>query len=93
MTATLESVERPFLGAPMANRVTVWWQGQEYEAVRQDGDEIGAGTGFVWQLLHGGAPVTSFASEPGEAAATVKEKIFEWLEANRSRPALDIGRQ
>jgi hypothetical protein len=77
----------------MANRVTVWWQGEEYDAVRQEADEVGAGTGFVWQLLHRGAPVTSFASESGEAAGAIKEKILEWLEANRSRPALDVGRQ
>ena len=38
----------------MANRVTVWWQGQEYDAVRQDGTEVGAGSGSVWQLLHEG---------------------------------------
>lgn len=77
----------------MANRVTVWWQGQEYDAVRQDANEIGAGSGSVWQLLHEGAPVSSFPAEPGEAAGAVKEKILEWLEANRSRPALDVGRQ
>ena len=77
----------------MANRVTVWWEGQEYDALRQRGDELGAGSGFVWQLLHEGAPVTSFPSEAGEAAGSVKQKILEWLEANRSRPALDVGRQ
>jgi hypothetical protein len=77
----------------MANRVTVWWQGQEYDAVRQEGDEAGAGAGYIWQLLHDGAPVTSFPSEPGEAAGSVKEKILEWLDANRSRPAMDVGRQ
>jgi hypothetical protein len=67
----------------MANRVTVWWKGEEYDAVRQGADEIGAGSGYVWQLLHEGAPVTSFPSEPGEAAGMVKQKILEWLEANR----------
>jgi hypothetical protein len=77
----------------MPNRVTVWWQGQEYDAVRQDGTEVGAGPGSVWQLLHEGAPVTSFPADPAEGAGAVKEKILEWLEANRSRPALDVGRQ
>jgi hypothetical protein len=76
----------------MANRVTVWWEGQEYDAVRQDGPDF-AGSGSVWQLLHDGAPVTSFSAEPAESAGAVKEKILEWLEGNRSRPALDVGRQ
>ncbi|MEA2712898.1 MAG: hypothetical protein QOK27_859 [Gemmatimonadales bacterium] len=75
----------------MANRVTVWWQGQEYDAVRQDGTEVGPGS--VWQLLHEGAPVTSFSADPAESAGVVKEKILEWLEGNRSRPAMDVGRQ
>jgi hypothetical protein len=77
----------------MANRVTVWWQGQEYDAVRQAGTEVGSGPGSVWQLLHEGAPVTSFSAEPADSAGAVKEKILEWLEATRSRPALDVGRQ
>jgi hypothetical protein len=77
----------------MANRVTVWWEGQEYDAVRQRGDEVGSGPGYVWQLLHEGAPVTSFPSEPNEGAGAIKQKILEWLEGNRSRPALDVGRQ
>jgi hypothetical protein len=77
----------------MANRVTVWWQGQEYDAVRQDGPEVGAGPGSVWQLLHEGAPVTSFSAEPADSAGAVKEKILEWLEGNRSRPTMDVGRQ
>ena len=76
----------------MANRVTVWWQGQEYDAVRQDGTEVGAGSGSVWQLLHEGSPVTSFSAEPAESAAAVKEKILEWLEGNRFRQA-NVGRQ
>jgi hypothetical protein len=77
----------------MANRVTVWWEGQEYDAVRQDGTETSSGTGSVWQLLHEGAPVTSFPAEPSESAGVVKGKILEWLEGNRSRPAMDVGRQ
>jgi hypothetical protein len=75
----------------MANRVTVWGQGEEYDAVRQNG--VAAETGSTWQLLHEGAPLTSFAAEPAEAPASVKEKILGWLEANRSRPAVDVGRQ
>ena len=77
----------------MANRVTVWWEGQEYDAVRQDGTESGSGPGSVWQLLHQGAPVTTFSAEPADSAGAVKEKILEWLDANRSRPAMDVGRQ
>jgi hypothetical protein len=76
----------------MPNRVTVWWQGQEYDAVRRPGDEAGS-TGSVWQVMNEGALITSFPSDPDEGAATVKQKIYEWLEANRSRPALDVGRQ
>ena len=77
----------------MANRVTVWWQGEEYDAVRKQGEASDPAPGPVWQLLHDGAPLTSFAAEPGESPGSVKEKIFGWLEANRSRPALDVGRQ
>jgi hypothetical protein len=76
----------------MANRVTVWWQGEEYDAVRRNGVDAGSSTGSTWQLLHEGAPLTSFAAEPGEGAASVKEKILGWLEANQSRPAMDVGR-
>ena len=77
----------------MANRVTVWWQGEAYDAVRQNGAAAEANTGSTWQLLHEGAPLTSFAAEPGEPPASVKEKILGWLEANGSRPAMDVGRQ
>jgi hypothetical protein len=77
----------------MANRVTVWWQGGEYDAVRKQGEETWPEPGAVWQLLHEGAPLTSFTAEPGESAGSVKEKILGWLEANRTRPALDVGRQ
>ena len=73
----------------MANRVTVWWQGEEYDAVRRNGTDPGP----VWEVLHEGAPLTSFAAEPDEAAGSVREKILGWLEANRSRPAMDVGRQ
>jgi hypothetical protein len=77
----------------MANRVTVWWQGEEYDAVRREGRDAAPDPGPVWQLLHQGAPVASFAAEPDESAGVVKDKILGWLEANRSRPALDVGRQ
>ena len=77
----------------MANRVTVWWQGEEYDAVRKNGPESAPEPGPVWEVLHDGAPVTSFAAEPDEAAGSVREKILGWLEANHSRPAMDVGRQ
>jgi hypothetical protein len=77
----------------MANRVTVWWQGEEYDAVRRQGRDAAPDPGPVWQLLHAGAPVTSFAAEPDESAGAVKDKILGWLEANRIRPAMDVGRQ
>ena len=77
----------------MANRVTVWWQGEEYDAVRKQGEEAAPATSPVWQLLHEGAPLTSFTADAGESPGSVKEKILGWLEANRSRPALDVGRQ
>jgi hypothetical protein len=77
----------------MANRVTVWWQGQEYDAVRSEGAEANTGAGSVWRLLHEGAPVTSFPADPAESPGAVKGKILEWLEGNRSRPAMDVGRQ
>jgi hypothetical protein len=76
----------------MADRVTVFWHGKEYDAVRSDGREA-APAGQVWQVLRDGAPVTSFAAEPGEGAVAVKEKILGWLEGNTARPALDVGRQ
>jgi hypothetical protein len=77
----------------MANRVTVWWHGEEYDAVRWQDDDGSSGPGPMWQLQHDGAPLTSFAADPGESAGAVKEKILGWLEANRSRPAMDVGRQ
>jgi hypothetical protein len=76
----------------MADRVTVFWKGKEYDAVRSDGREA-AQPGPVWQVLHDGAPVTSFAAQPGEGAVAVKEKIVGWLEGNLSRPTQDVGRQ
>jgi hypothetical protein len=77
----------------MANRVTVWWQGEEYDAVRRQGPDAAPDPGPVWQLLHDGTPVTSFAAVPDESAGAVKQKILDWLEANRTRPAMDVGRQ
>lgn len=76
----------------MADRVTVFWQGGEYDAVRTDGPD-NAGAGPVWQVMRDGSPVTSFAADAGESAVAVKEKIVGWLEGNASRPALDVGRQ
>ena len=73
----------------MAERVTVFWQGKEYDAVRSREAQAGP----VWQVLHDGAPVTSFSADPGESAGAVKEKILGWLEGNESRPELDVGRQ
>jgi hypothetical protein len=72
----------------MAERVTVFWQGKEYDAVRSR--EAPAG---VWQVLRDGAPVTSFPADPGEGAGAVKDKILGWLEGNETRPAMDVGRQ
>lgn len=77
----------------MADRITLFWQGKEYDAVRGNGRDAGAGSGSLWQVRRDGAPVTSFAAEPGEPAVSVKEKIIGWLEANEARPALDVGRQ
>jgi hypothetical protein len=76
----------------MTDRVTVFWQGKEYDAVRGDGHDA-AQPGPVWQVSRDGAPVTSFAAEPGEGAVAVKDKIIGWLEGNSARPALDVGRQ
>ncbi|MBA3445841.1 MAG: hypothetical protein H0T58_13450 [Gemmatimonadales bacterium] len=72
----------------MADRVTVFWQGKEYDAVRN-----GAQSDLVWQVLRDGSPVTSFPADPGEGATAVKEKIIGWLEGNESRPVADVGRQ
>lgn len=74
----------------MTDRVTVFWQGKEYDAIRngpRDQSEP------VWQVLRDGSPVTSFPSSPGEGAAAVKEKIIGWLEGNEARPEADVGRQ
>lgn len=75
----------------MAERVTVFWEGKEYDAVRAGSRETQDSS--VWQVLRDGAPVTSFPANPGEGASAVKEKIIGWLEGNEARPALDIGRQ
>ena len=75
----------------MAERVTVFWQGKEYDAVRSEGRD--AIQRQIWQVRRDGAPVTTFVANPGEGAGVVKGKIIEWLEGNESRPALDVGRQ
>lgn len=72
----------------MAGRVTVFWHGQEYDAVRATGQAAP-----VWEVRHDGARVTSFAEQPGEGPVAVKGKIIGWLEANESRPASDVGPQ
>ena len=77
----------------MTGRVTVSWQGKQYEAVRKEGREAEPEPGPVWQVTRDGAPVTSFAAEDAEGAGEVRDKIVEWLEANESRPSLDVGRQ
>lgn len=74
----------------MADRVTVFWQGKEYDAVRSGARASQAPT---WEVLRDGSPVTSFPANPGEGASSVKEKILGWLEGNETRPAADVGRQ
>ena len=74
----------------MADRVTVFWQGKEYDAVRSGARDTPAP---VWQVMHDGSPVTSFPANPGEGAGAVKEKIIGWLEGNEARPVADVGRQ
>jgi hypothetical protein len=73
----------------MADRVTVFWQGKEYDAVRSREAQASP----VWQVRRDGAPVTTFPADPDEGAGAVKEKILGWLQGNESRPALDVGRQ
>jgi len=86
--ATLRGDE-PLQGAEMADRVTVFWQGKEYDAVRSREAQASP----VWQVLRDGALVTSFPADPAEGAGAVKGKILGWLQGNESRPALDVGRQ
>jgi hypothetical protein len=77
----------------MTDRMTVSWRGRDYEAVRRDGPDARPEPGPVWQVTHQGAVVTSFPAREGEPSREVREKIVEWLEANQSRPSLDVGRQ
>jgi hypothetical protein len=77
-------------GKAMAERVTVFWQGKEYDAVRSGARDGQPATS--WQVLRDGSPVTSFPANPGEAASAVKEKIIGWLEGNEARPVADVGR-
>jgi hypothetical protein len=78
----------------MADRLTVRYRGGEFEVVRKSGTEAHlAATGATWQVTRDGAPLTSFPAEPGETDGSVREKVMEWLRANESRPAQDIGRQ
>ena len=77
----------------MADRMAVSWQGKEYEVVRKDGRDAEPEPGPIWQVTHQGAPITSFPAQGKEDAAEVREKVVEWLRANDSRPASDVGRQ
>ena len=77
----------------MADGVTVTWQGERFEVAKRDGAAAKPDRGPVWQVTRGGAPVTSFPAEAGEAMGAVKEKVIAWLEANADRPASDVGRQ
>jgi hypothetical protein len=75
----------------MTDRVTVFWQGKEYDAVRSVPRDTQASS--VWQVMRDGSPVTSFPANPGDGATAVKEKIIGWLEGNEARPVADVGRQ
>ena len=77
----------------MADRLSVSWQGNEYEVVRREGREALPEPGPVWQVTRGGAPVTSFPASDRESSTAVREKVLEWLRANESRPEQDVGRQ
>jgi hypothetical protein len=77
----------------MADRVTVSWQGKKYEVVRKHGRDAEPEPAPVWQVTRDGAPITSFPAQDREGAAEVRGKVLEWLEANESRPPLDVGRQ
>lgn len=77
----------------MADRLSVSWQGNEYEVVRRDGREALPEPGPVWQVTRDGAPVTSFPAQDREGPEAVREKVLEWLRANESRPEADVGRQ
>lgn len=77
----------------MAERLSVSWQGSEYEVVRRDGREALPEPGPVWQVTRDGAPITSFPALDRESPGDVREKVIEWLRANQSRPEADVGRQ
>lgn len=77
----------------MAEALTVAWQGQQFEVERVEGPEAEPEPGPVWRVTRDGALVTSFPADAGEAPGAVREKVVAWLEANESRPTLDIGRQ
>jgi hypothetical protein len=76
----------------MATGVTVSWRGREYQAERKDRGDSGE-PGPVWQVVRDGAPLTSFAADPHDDEAEVREKVMAWLEGNQSRPPSDVGRQ
>jgi hypothetical protein len=77
----------------MVERLTVSWQGSEYEVVRRNGREAMPEPGPVWQVTRDGAPITSFPAQDRESPGDVREKVIEWLRANQSRPEADVGRQ
>ncbi len=78
---------------PRSDRLTVRHNGSEYDLSRVTGTEANlAATGMTWQLLHEGAPITSFPADAGETDAAVKEKALEWLKAQDDRPAADVNR-
>jgi len=77
----------------MAERLTVSWRGEQYQVVRRDGPDARPEPGPVWQVMRGGAPITSFPAQHRERPADIRDMVLEWLEANESRPEADVGRQ
>jgi hypothetical protein len=77
----------------MAERLAVSWRGEKYEVVRRDERDAIPEPGPVWQVTRAGAPITSFPAQHRERPSDIRDKVLEWLEANESRPAADVGRQ
>ncbi|MBA3344834.1 MAG: hypothetical protein H0T44_05955 [Gemmatimonadales bacterium] len=77
----------------MADRLTVTYQGKEFDAVQKSGQEAGSGPGKVWEVTRDGAPITSFPADGADDREAIKEKVLAWLAANEGRPAADVGRQ
>jgi hypothetical protein len=76
----------------MEERLTLSWRGEQYVVVRQDERDATPEPGPVWQVMRGGAPLTSFPAQHRERFSDIREKVLEWLEANESRPEADVGR-